>query len=57
MNNSEEDRWYKREVLARESTTRALLRIARCLEKIVEASWKPENGAQRNEADKQAQPA
>ena len=56
MNQSEEDRLYKREVLARESTTRALLRIAKSLEKIVESAYQPfmVKGEPRNEADKQA---
>ena len=57
MNDSEEDSWYKRDIIARESTTRALLRIARCLEKIVEGNMKPLTEAASNETDKQAQPA
>ena len=59
MNQSEEDSWYRREVLAREAEVRALLRIAKSLEKIAESSYQPftVKGVPRNEPDKQAQPA
>ena len=56
MNQSEEDSWYRREVLARESTTRALMRIAKSLEKIVESAYQPfmVKAEPPNETNKQA---